>query len=167
VNAIVLTRARLQLVTIAHANSNLHSLQCHHALAAHEREEDEMKTRLLATALLLVSGIALADRSPPAAPHLMQIDKLEILLDLDAYQKQEVQKVLETRRSQMQAQRKQMRESQTRPPREQLQQEREAAQQETRAQLAKLLSEQQLKKFEVLTERPQMRKGRRGDKAPQ
>jgi hypothetical protein len=42
-----------------------------------------MKTRLLATVLLLVSGMALADRPPPGGP-AMNIDKLEILLDLDA-----------------------------------------------------------------------------------
>jgi hypothetical protein len=77
-----------------------------------------------------------------------------------------VQKILETQREQRQAKRKQMRESQTRPSREQMQQERAASQQATRAQLAKLLSEQQLKKFDVLTERPMHRSARR-EKAPQ
>jgi hypothetical protein len=126
-----------------------------------------MKTRLLATTLLLVSGIALADRPPPAGPHLMNIDKLEILLDLDAYQKQEVQKILETQRSQMQEKRQQMRDAQTRPPREQMHQERKAAKQATHEQLAKLLTEQQLKKFDVLTERPPKHRVRRGDRTPQ
>jgi hypothetical protein len=126
-----------------------------------------MKTRLLAATLLLVSGIALADRPPSAGTHLMNIDKLEILLDLDAYQKQEVQKLLETQRSQMQEKRKQMRDAQTRPPREQLRQERKEAKQATRDQLAKLLTEQQLKKFDVLTERPPMHRVRRADKAAQ
>ena len=67
-----------------------------------------MKTRLLATVLLLVSGIAVADRPHSSGP-AMNIDKLEILLDLDAYQKQEVQKILDTQREQRQAKRKQMR----------------------------------------------------------
>jgi len=125
-----------------------------------------MKTRLLATALLLVSSIALADPRPPEGT-TAHIDRLEVLLDLDAYQKQEVQKILDTQREQQQAKRKQMRESQTRPSREQMQQEREAAKQATRAQLEKLLSEQQLKKFDVLTERGPMRRKPRGDRAQQ
>jgi hypothetical protein len=115
-----------------------------------------MKTRLLAMGLLLaMSGVALANRPPPGGPPPgFDIDKLEVLLDLDAYQKQEVQKVLDTQREAMRAKREQMRSSNTRPSFEEMQKERGVAQAATRAQLAKFLSDQQLKKFDVLNERP-------------
>jgi hypothetical protein len=124
-----------------------------------------MKTRILATALLLaMSSVAVAHRPPPGPG--FDIDKLEILLDLDAYQKQEVQKVLDAQRETMKAKREQLRSAETRPSSEQMQQEREAAQTAARAQLAKVLSEQQLKKFDVLNERPKMhvRRGPAGDR---
>ena len=44
-----------------------------------------------------------------------------------------------------------------RPSFDAVQKERDAAQKETRTKLSKVLSEQQLKKFDVLTERPAMR----------
>lgn len=126
-----------------------------------------MKTRFLAMGLLLaVSSVALANRPHPGGPPPgFDINKLEVLLDLDAYQKQEVQKVLDTQRETMRAKREQMRSSNTRPSFEEMQKEREAAQAATRAQLAKVLSDQQLKKFDVLHERPPMReRGPRKDK---
>jgi hypothetical protein len=132
----------------------------HHALSLRGViSETTMKTRLLATGLLLVmSSVAFADRSPPGHPPRFDIDKLEVLLDLDAYQKSEVQKILDTQRDAMRAKREELRNSQTRPSFEQMQQEREAAQKSTRTELAKVLSEQQLKKYDVLSERPQMRR---------
>lgn len=118
-----------------------------------------MKTRFLALGLLLaMSGVALANRPPPGGPPPgFNIDKLEVLLDLDAYQKQEVQKILDAQHEAMRAKREQARSSNTRPSFEEMQKEREAAQAATRTQLAKVLSEQQLKKFDVLNERPAMR----------
>lgn len=120
-----------------------------------------IKRGLLAGVLMVASAVAMADRGPAGGPHYMNIDKLEILLDLDAYQKQEVAKILEARRTEMLAKREQMRASQTRPSFEERQTQREAVRQATRTKLAKLLSEQQLKKFDVLTERPPMRQARR------
>jgi hypothetical protein len=115
-----------------------------------------MTTRLLVTTVLLgMSSLALAQQFP-AGPPGFDIDKLEVLLDLDAYQKAEVQKVLETRRDAKRAQREQLRSAETRLPFEQMQEKREAAQTQARAQLAKILSAQQLKKFDVLNERPQL-----------
>jgi hypothetical protein len=122
-----------------------------------------MKTRMLATGLLLVmSSVALAHRpgGPGGPPPAMNIDKLEILLDLDAYQKAEVQKILDSQREAMRAKREQLRSSDTRPSFEQMDKEREAAKAATRTQLAKILSEQQLKKFDVLTEQPPQRRAR-------
>ena len=120
-----------------------------------------MKTRILAGALLLIGGLAMADRPPPGGPRGLDIDKLEILLDLDGYQKQEVEKVLNAQHEKMRARREQMRSAQTseqtRPSFEQMQAEREAARQATRVELAKVLSEQQLKKLDVLTEAPPLR----------
>jgi hypothetical protein len=129
-----------------------------------------MKTRLLAGVLLLMSGLAMADRPPPGGPRGFGIDKLEILLDLDAYQKQEVEKVLKAQHETLRAKREQLRSSQTdentRPSFEQMQTEREAARKATRAELAKVLSEPQLKKLDVLTEHAPMRRGKRQHKAP-
>jgi len=123
-----------------------------------------VKTRLMTGVLVLLSGVALADSPPPGAPGHgpgarpgMSIDKLEVLLDLDAYQKQEVQKILDEQHAAMRAKREQLRNSQTRPSFAEMQAQREAAQKETHAKLAKILSEQQLKKFDVLTEHPPMR----------
>jgi hypothetical protein len=116
-----------------------------------------MKTRLIATGLLLAaSSVALAHRLPPGPPPGFDIDKLEILLDLDAYQKSEVQKILDSQRATMRAKREQLRSSEERPSFEEMRRERASAQAATRAQLAKILSEQQLKKFDVLTKRPRM-----------
>ena len=124
-----------------------------------------MKIRFLATGLLLVMGsVALADRSPPGHPPGFDIDKLEVLLDLDAYQKSEVQKILDAHRDAMRAKREELRNAQTRPSFEQIQQEREAAQKATRTQLANVLNEQQLKKYDVLSERPQRRAARVRDR---
>lgn len=118
----------------------------------------KLKTGLIAGVLVLMSGVALANRPPQGmgGPG-MNIDKLEILLDLDAYQKQEVQKILEAQHTAMRAKREEMRAAQTRPSREEMMAQREATQKDTRAKLEKILSEQQLKKFDVLTERPPMR----------
>lgn len=120
----------------------------------------KLKTGLIAGVLVLMSGVALADRGPGMAVPRMDIEKLEILLDLDAYQKQEVQKILEAQRESMRMKREELRAAQTRPSFEERQAQHAAAQKETRAKLEKILSEQQLKKFDVLTERPPMRQRR-------
>lgn len=126
-----------------------------------------MKRGFLAGVLMLASVVAMADgpRAGGHGPH-MNIDKLEILLDLDAYQKQEVQKILEAQRAEMRAKREQMRAAEQRPSVEERRAQREAQQKATRAKLEKILSEQQLKKFDVLNERPRMR-GRRGERSPE
>ena len=121
----------------------------------------KMKTGLLAGVLVLVSGVALAQGHPHGGGPgpWMNIDKLEILLDLDAYQKQEVEKILQARRETMKSHREKLRDSATRPSREEMKASRQAMQKQTRDELGKILSEQQLKKFDVLTERPPKRRG--------
>ncbi len=116
----------------------------------------KLKTGLIAGVMVLASGVAFANPQGMPGPRL-NMDKLEILLDLDAYQKQEVQKTLEAQHAAMRAKREELRASKTRPSREEMKAQHEAAQQETRAKLGKILSEQQMKKFDVLTERPPMR----------
>ena len=126
-----------------------------------------MKRGLIAGVLMMVSAVALAQSpTPGASAPRSHIDRLEILLDLDAYQKQEVEKILEAQRADLRAKREQARESNVRPSREQRMAERAAEQQATREKLAKILSDQQLKKFDVLNERPAMRHGKRGDRVP-
>jgi hypothetical protein len=122
----------------------------------------KMKTGLLASVLMLVTGVALAQGHPHGGSRgpWMGIDKLEILLDLDGYQKQELQKILQSQRETMKAKRAALRESATRPSRDEMKAEREAMRKQTRDQLAKILSESQLKKFDVLTERPPKHRGR-------
>lgn len=112
-----------------------------------------MKTRLLATGLLLaLSSVALA-HAPPGHRGL-DIDQLEILLDLDSYQKSEVQRILNERRDAMRAKREERRNAHTPPTVDERKQERVAAQKATRDQLAQVLNAQQMKKFDVLSERP-------------
>ena len=122
-----------------------------------------LKTRWLAGALMLVSGVALAQGHPGGGAGPMNIDKLEILLDLDGYQKQEVQKILAEQREARKAKREAAENSTTRRSREEMKAQREAAQQVMRAKLAKVLSEPQLKKFDVLADfQPKGRRGNRG-----
>jgi len=114
-----------------------------------------MKHRVITAALLwLAAGITLAE--PPAAPQggEHQIDRLVTLLDLDAGQKVAVQNVLEEQHKQMAAQWQQSKSSGTRPTREQMHAQREQMHQATIEKLRPILSDTQLKKFEVLSERP-------------
>jgi Spy/CpxP family protein refolding chaperone len=114
--------------------------------------------------LMLASGLALAQPGGHGHGPGLNIDKLEVLLDLDAYQKQEVQKIFEEQREAMRAKRAQLRESKTRPSFEQMQAERQADRQAVRAKLEKVLNEEQLKKLDVLTERPEGQGPRHGKK---
>jgi hypothetical protein len=114
-----------------------------------------MKKRILATcALIAMSAVALADHPHGPPPGRFDIDQLEVLLDLDAYQKTEVQKVLDAQRESLRARRQQLHDAQTRPSRETMHKEREAARVDTRAKLAKFLSDPQMKKFDALTQPP-------------
>ncbi|HEY4366201.1 MAG TPA: hypothetical protein VGN07_03135 [Steroidobacteraceae bacterium] len=114
-----------------------------------------MKHRVITAAMLwLAAGIVLADppAPPPGAEH--QIDRLVTLLDLDAGQKVAVQNVLTEQHQQMMAQWQQAKASGTRPNRQQMRAQHEQMQQATVEKLRPILSDVQLKKFEVLTERP-------------
>jgi Spy/CpxP family protein refolding chaperone len=122
-----------------------------------------MKLRVITTALLcLTAGMAIAQ--PPGPHRGPDIERLTILLDLDAGQKVAVQKVLDEQRAQMQALRQQAKTSQERPTREQMHASREQMQKETKEKMQGILSDTQMKKFEALTDRPMGAPGMRWEK---
>jgi hypothetical protein len=110
-------------------------------------------TTLLALAWL-TSSVALADTTatptPPDASERM--DRMALLLDLDAYQKTEVEKILKEHHEQMRSEMEAARASGTRPTREEMQAKREQSQQELHTKLSGVLNETQLKKFDALHE---------------
>lgn len=117
-----------------------------------------MKLGVIATALVaLAAGVALAQPGPPL---VFDIERLTILLDLDAGQKVAVQKVLEEQRAQMQSFRQQAKSAQERPTREQMHTQFEQLLKDTTEKLRGVLSDVQMKKFEALTDRP---RGPRGE----
>ena len=120
-----------------------------------------MKTKVTLLALAwLASGVAFAAAdtttatTPPArvAPG-PDMDRLALLLDLDAYQKTEVEKILKEQHEQMRTAREAARASGTRPSREEMQALREQHKQELQTRLSGVLNETQLKKFDALRER--------------
>ena len=115
-----------------------------------------MKTPVTLLALAwLTSSVALAQTPTPAAagPDTDRMDRMALLLDLDAYQKTEVEKILKAHHEKMRSEFEAARASgATRPTREEMEAKREASQQELRTQLSGVLNETQLKKFEALHE---------------
>jgi hypothetical protein len=128
-----------------------------------------MKTQVtLLTLAWLTSSVALAQTPTTSdpGPGTQRMDRMALLLDLDAYQKTEVEKILkehhETMRSEMEA----ARASGTRPTREEMQAKREQSKQELHTKLSGVLNETQLKKFDALREgRPGPRFGGKKDQA--
>jgi Spy/CpxP family protein refolding chaperone len=113
-----------------------------------------MKYRIpLLAAAMLASSIAVA-QPPSGARPAPDMERLGILLDLNDFQKGEVQKILEAQHQEMLTIREQARASGTRPSREEMQQRREQFRQETLTKLQTVLTPEQLKKFEVLHDHP-------------
>jgi hypothetical protein len=109
-----------------------------------------MKTKITLLALAwLASGVALAE-SPGPARHGPDMDRMALLLDLDSYQKTEVEKVLKEQHEQMRALRETTRASGERPSREDMKAKHEQSKQELQTKLSGILNETQLKKFEAL-----------------
>jgi hypothetical protein len=125
---------------------------------------------LLVAAVGLAAGAALAQPPPgPPAGGRFDLDELAILLDLDAYQKGEVERVLGERRAAMQAEREAMRaareanaESGERPSRDEMRARREQNRDELFGKLQNTLTEQQLTKLKILLQPPQGGRGPRG-----
>lgn len=122
--------------------------------------KNRSKIGMISTALLcLAAGSVFAGPpGPPPGGAERHIERLAILLDLDAGQKVAVQKVMEERREQIKALRQHARSSDkttdARPTREQRLAQHEQMRKETQEKLRGILSDTQMKKFEVLTERP-------------
>src|SRR5262245_6282189 len=113
---------------------------------------------LIAVAAFAAAGTAFAQppggpggRGGPPGPN---IERLTVLLDLDAYQKTEVERVLKEQRETMQAERKAHEATGERPSFAEMQSRREQAQQDTLTKLQSVLTEQQITKFKLLMEPP-------------
>ncbi len=95
------------------------------------------------------------------------MDRVAILLDLDEYQKTEVQRILQEQRETARATREAMRDSGERPSREERMALREQMRDATMTQLQGVLRPEQITKFEVLREMARERgrggRGRRGE----
>ena len=119
-----------------------------------------MKTKVTLLALAwLASVVAFAADSttattPPArvAPG-PNMDRMALLLDLNAHQKTEVEKILKEQHAQRRADFTAARASGTRPSREEMKAKRVQSKQELNTKLSMVLDETQMKKFEALHER--------------
>ena len=102
----------------------------------------------------LTSSVALAQTpaTPAPGPAAERMDRMALLLDLDAYQKTEVEKILKEHHEKMRAEHEAARASGTRPSREEMQAKREQSKQELHTRLSGVLNETQLKKFDALRE---------------
>lgn len=123
-----------------------------------------MKSVVYAVALsTIVTGVAMA-QPPDRAEHM---DRVAILLDLDDYQKAEVQRILQEQRETARATREAVRESGQRPSREERMALREQMRDATMTRLQGVLRPEQITKFEVLSEMARERgrgwRGRRGE----
>src|SRR5215469_13175820 len=115
-----------------------------------------MKSTLLATLALCAAGVALAQPPNPPTPQqraaweAKRMDRLALLLDLNAEQKSQVQTILDTERAKMQAAFAQFQASGTRPTRDQMKATRQQLKTETETALSGVISSLQLQKFEAL-----------------
>lgn len=124
-----------------------------------------MKTKVTLLALAwLASGVAFAADTAPTQPHPgmrgPDMDRMALLLDLNAYQKTEVEKILKEQHDQMRASFEAAKASGTRPSREEMKAKHDQAEQELHTKLGSVLDETQLKKFDALHEgRPRPGRG--------
>ena len=120
-----------------------------------------LKSVFLLLPFVVTAAVAQPPGPPPGAR--MDIERLAILLDLDAYQKNEVERVLKEQRDAALA----AREARAAQGAESLsfddvRASRAALEQETLTKLSAFLSELQIAKFKLLTERPEGGRGPRG-----
>lgn len=114
---------------------------------------------LFVIATVLAMGTAVA-----GGPHHQggpNIERLAILLDLDDYQAQEVERIMTEHREAAEAKREEFRASGERPDRETIEAHREEMRASLRAELETVLTAEQLEKLDVLHE---MRGDRRAHK---
>ena len=125
-------------------------------------------TRLVAV-FALAAGVAAAQPPGPPSGGALDIERLAVLLDLDAYQKGEVERVLQEQRAARLAAREERlaaREERPapseRPSPEELRARREQGRDELFGKLANTLTEQQITKLKLLMEPAQGLRGPRG-----
>ena len=117
-----------------------------------------MKSRVaLIAAALLASTVALA--GPHEGPQGPDLDRMAILLDLNDAQKVQVQQIFEEQHEKMKAAHDQAHSAGTKPSREERQKFHEELKQDTTTKLQAVLSADQMKKFEALTDRHHGRHG--------
>lgn len=126
-----------------------------------------MKLRVVSIAVLALAaaGALAANQSTDnRGKGQERMDRMAILLDLTDSQKADVQRVLSEQMQERRDAFKQAKESGTRPTREEMRAKHEQMRQETLDKLRPILSEQQMTKFQVLTEQKQggWHHGRRG-----
>ncbi len=117
-----------------------------------------MKLRVaLMAAAMLASAVALAH--PHDGAHGPDLDRMAILLDLNDSQKAEVQKIFDEQHQKLEAAHEERRSAGTKPTRKERARFHEDMKQEMTARLQGVLSADQMKKFEVLMDRPQRHRG--------
>jgi Spy/CpxP family protein refolding chaperone len=110
-----------------------------------------MKSRVvLIAAALLASAVALAHPHEGRQGHDM--DRMAVLLDLNDAQKADVQKILDEQHQKLEAVHQQRRSADAKPTREERVKFHEELKQDTVTKLQAVLSPEQIKKFEALTE---------------
>jgi Spy/CpxP family protein refolding chaperone len=111
-----------------------------------------MKSRVaLIAAALLASAVAFAH--PGEGRRGPDMDRMAVLLDLNDSQKDQVKKILDEQHQKLDAVHEQQRSAGTKPTREERAKFHEELKQDTLAKLQGVLSADQIRKFEVLTER--------------
>jgi Spy/CpxP family protein refolding chaperone len=133
-------------------------------------EDPDMKQLKVIVALLGLAAAAVSAQPPgPRGPHggpgfggQLDIDRLAILLDLDDYQKGQVQSALTEQRDAMIAERRQAQATSERPSFEEMRARREQNEQALLGKLQSVLTESQLTKLKVLMEPPRGPRGPRG-----
>ena len=126
--------------------------------------------RLLIAALGLAAAAASAQPPGPPLGGRFDLDNLAILLDLDAYQKGEVGRVLEEQRQAMLAEREAQRAArdsasaatEQRPSPDEMRARRDANRDELFGKLQNILTEQQMTKLKILMQPSQAGRGPRG-----
>ncbi len=117
-----------------------------------------MKSRVaLIAAAMLASAVAIAQahdgqRGP-------DMDRMAVLLDLNDTQKAQVQKILDEQHEKVKAVHDEQRSAGTKPTREERAKFHEDLKQDTVTKLQSVLSADQIKKFEVLMDRPRKHGG--------
>src|SRR5688572_6862112 len=124
---------------------------------------------LVLAALGLAAGATNAQPPGPPPGGRFDLDDIAVLLDLDAYQKGEVDRVLTEQREAQRAQREAQRAARgddtadgERPSREDTLERREQGREELFGKLQNVLTEQQLAKLKILMAPPQGGRGPRG-----